>query len=281
MNADFGIVNTDALGLLFYNYEMTIPEVQEHKLSVPGRDGEIDLTSAYGKEAYLNRTVTLFLCDTSDMKRRRETQSAITTAIHGKRNNLVISDSPLHTIKGRWGVEVEELPNITKYTITGDCYPFRNRGTHTYRINAAGGVTIALEGGDKHTRPVIEVASPAVIEYEGRTWNLNPGAYYIEDLYFHSGVNYLHIDTYPTGGSVTWTDLKNKNVTWAELGTKRLSEWKWGTNPPQEQSTWADLKNKNVTWKELGTKPLIEWQHPVDTTNEIFMVYIQYDREDF
>lgn len=282
ITADFGIISTGELGLILEDYVIPAPEIQEHVLEVPGRDGSIDLSSVYGKVSFRNREVMFVLADTvRDLSARQEVRRSLQTAIHGKRLGLVLSDHPEYTIPGRWRVEVDENDVFSRYTITGDCEPFRLLGTFTYRFNAAGGVLVALPGGDKHVRPVIQVNRVAVVQFEGRTYQLNPGAYYIEDLYFHEGNNLLYVDTFPDGGSVTWGDLTAEGITWGDFATKRVSEWRWGDEPPQERATWGRLNADEVTWGDLKGKSVYEWQYPVDPSDERHAVYIQYTREDF
>lgn len=281
IDANFGVISTDELGLLFQDFDIPTPEIQEHKIEIPYRDGSVDLTSAYGKTAYNNRVVTLKLADARDYQTRQTARRSLQTAIHGKERDLVLSIQPEYTIRGRWSIEVDETHARTLYVVTGDCQPFRLLGTFTYRFNAAGGVLVALPGGDKHVRPIIQVNRPAVIQFEGATYQLNPGAYYIEDLYFHEGTNVLYVDTFPDGGSVTWNDLKSQSVTWGEFASKRVSEWRWGDEPPQERATWGCLKSDEITWRDFSAKAVFEWQYPVDPTDESYTVYIQYTREDF
>ncbi len=46
--------------LHFAALQINEPDVQTYQLSVPGRDGVLDLTDAlYGKTTYLNRTITM------------------------------------------------------------------------------------------------------------------------------------------------------------------------------------------------------------------------------
>lgn len=279
VNADFGSITTKGLGLVISEYTIESPDIQEHKLEIVGRDGNLDLSGAYGKIAYRSRKVTINLHDTRhDRKARRDAQRKLISAIHGKNNDLVLSDAPEYTIRGRWHVDVTtENRFYTEYTITGDCYPFRYRGAQTYLINAAGGLVLSLPSGDQMVNPTIEVDRRALVTFGGKTYWLEAGSWKIRDIWFVSGENEIIINTYPDySGIVRLSDLAGKKLSY--YAGKRLYDIAAGENPvavPDKLSDYA-----GYLLRDLSGKKLVELAHYAKP-GDLYSAYIQYDWSDF
>ena len=251
------------------------PEAKTYQADIPGRDGMLDYTDAFGVIRYDNRTVTVEAYEIGDIAARMEHRRAICSDMHGKSCMLSLSTLDGYTFSGRCNVEYDEDGSQTVYTLSFDCEPYKLKETCTYRVNAAGGVTINLACGRKRVCPTIEVNHRALVSMDGRTWVLEPGASRIRDLWISGDPNIVTIDTHPEYCVTYWTDYTGK--TWDDLAGKRWSEVGAGSQPLQEGSPWTDYTGK--TWADLAGKRWVELMHTA-TPGDEYAAYIQFDWSD-
>lgn len=111
--------------LRFASFQINEPDVQTYHLSVPGRDGVLDLTDAlYGRTTYLNRTITMNFW--TEFDHDGHLQSELMNALHGKRMAFILDNDPEYYWTGRLSVHVQKnCPAITEVVITADCDPFK------------------------------------------------------------------------------------------------------------------------------------------------------------
>lgn len=111
--------------LRFASLQIDEPEVQTYQLTVPGRDGTLDLTEAlYGLTAYLNRTITMNFW--TEFDHDSHLQSVLMNALHGKRMAFILDNDPEYYWMGRLSVHVQKTcPAITEVVITADCDPYK------------------------------------------------------------------------------------------------------------------------------------------------------------
>lgn len=111
--------------LHFASLQINEPEVQTFQLTVPGRNGVLDLTDAlFGHTAYLNRTITMTFWTEHDTD--SHLQSELMNALHGKRMAFILDTDPEYYWIGRLAVHVQKnCPAITEVVITADCDPFK------------------------------------------------------------------------------------------------------------------------------------------------------------
>lgn len=111
--------------LHFASLQIDEPDVQTYQLTVPGRDGILDLTeSLFVRPAFLNRKITMNFW--TEFDRDGHLQSVLMNALHGKRMEFSLDVDPGCYWTGRMLVHVQKTcPAITEVVITADCEAYK------------------------------------------------------------------------------------------------------------------------------------------------------------
>lgn len=259
-------------------FELPLAKAKTYCIDVPGGNGTIDLTASHGDVVYENRTMVFTLAKLGAFlpSEFEAVKTRFANFLNGRRFDFAITIDPGYMYSGRFSVDdAYSTMHIGRIKVSVDAEPYKLRETCTYRVNAAGGVTINLACGRKRVCPTIEVNHRALVSMHGRTWVLEPGASRIRDLWLSGDPNIITIDTYPEYCVTYWTDYAGK--TWADLAGKRWSEVGAGSQPLQEGSPWSDYVGK--TWADLAGKRWVELMHPA-TPGDEYAAYIQFDWSD-
>lgn len=190
--------------------EFSAPEYQENFLTVPGRDGALDLSAALtnGAPTYHSRTLTVKLeCSEGT---RLEREAAINTMLNwldGWRQDIVLPDDPDHYITGRVSVAREYNDNAhAAVAVTAVCDPWRYAREETlYTLTAEAGEKTAqlVNSGRRTVAPLLSITGGTILlKYGAYSWALGDGIYQLPDL------------TLPQGGGT---------LTYSGTGTLRIS----------------------------------------------------------
>lgn len=191
------------------------PDAKTYQAEIPGRDGLLDYTDAYGVVRYENRTVTIEAYEIGDIAARMEHRRAICSDMHGKTCTLALTTLPGYTFTGRCSVEYDEDGSETTYKLSFDCQPYMSAGERTFVGNCAGGVDLVFMSGDKPVKPRIEVPRRSIIIFNGRQYEVEAGTWTFDGIVFKRGRNELYINTYTEPGTTTWGDLQS--MTWEQI----------------------------------------------------------------
>lgn len=192
------------------------PEAKTYQAEIPGRDGLLDYTDAYGVVRYENRTVTVEAYEIGDITARMEHRRAICSDMHGKTCTLALTTLPGYTFTGRCSVEYDEDGSETAYKLSFDCQPYMSAGERTFYANCAGGVDLVFMSGDKPVKPRIEVPRRSIIVFNGQQYEVEAGTWTFDGIVFKRGRNEVYINTYTEPGTTTWGDLES--MTWEQIG---------------------------------------------------------------
>lgn len=192
------------------------PEAKTYQAEIPGRDGLLDYTDAYGVVRYENRTVTIEAYEIGDITARMEHRRAICSDMHGKTCTLALTTLPGYTFTGRCSVEYDEDGSETTYKLSFDCQPYMRAGERTFYANCAGGVDLVFMSGDKPVKPRIEVPRRSIIIFNGQQYEVEAGTWTFDGILFKRGRNEVYINTYTEPGTTTWGDLES--MTWEQIG---------------------------------------------------------------
>lgn len=178
-------------------WELSPAEFRTQFVEVPGRDGELDLSTALtdGAPRYSNRTLVATL-ERSDGT-RLDREAAINTMVNwldGWRMDIRLPDDDAHYLTGR--VHVAKLysdPAHAAVEVTAVCDPWRYNNHETIvRVTAA---TEAQEvrltnSGRRSVVPVIEIAGDSAsvnLVYGAFSWALGAGIYQLPDIVVPQG----------------------------------------------------------------------------------------------
>lgn len=116
----------DDLGLILTKTELPMPSPKFIKVSIPGMDGDLDLTDYFGRVRYENRKITMTFAVNESYIARYSTGTRIATLFHGKKIRIVFDDDPDHYYEGRINMEQLEVKGKHhKLTLVADCDPYK------------------------------------------------------------------------------------------------------------------------------------------------------------
>ena len=197
----FGSYDTARDGLwTLTGWSLSAALYRENYVTIPGRDGDLDLSAALtdGEPRYGSRTLTATF--ESSEGTRLERESIINTMINwldGWRMNIVLPDDPDHYVTGRVRVQRDyNDPAHAAVTVTAVCDPWKYLNRETTTLLIAGPTTEMAtlpNYGRKTVGPVLTISGEGanvLLAVDGASWALGPGVYQLPDL------------TVPQGGKV-------------------------------------------------------------------------------
>lgn len=195
----FGEYDTAILGWTLTAWKLSDPVYRSTIVSVPGRDGDLDLSTALtdGVPKYTNRTLsaTFELSEGSRLERDLVI-SATVNRLDGMRMKIITPDDLSHYLEGRVRVEVlySDLAHAS-IRISAICDPWRYAVAETSVTVGAeeSKKTLSLlNGGRAHLIPKVVISGGDVlITGDGASWALSEGEYILPDLVLASGETLL------------------------------------------------------------------------------------------
>ena len=184
--------------LLMTSKNIGEPEVKTNYLSIPGRDGMLDLTEALGGIKYNNRTLTfefdLFQnpCIWWDLK------TEISNYLHGKKRKIILDADNKFYYFGR--CRISSFTNdttVAHLTIECECDPYKYKLNLTKKqFQIPPGVNnkkIAIYNLEREIVPTIYVDKDVVIEFNGESFQLTKGENIILNIVLKKGENIFTI----------------------------------------------------------------------------------------
>lgn len=179
------------------SWTLSAAEHRSQYVEVPGRDGDLDLSTALtdGAPRYGSRTLTVTL-ERSDGT-RLDREAAISTMINwldGWRMDIRLPDDETHYITGRVSVAKEyNDPAHAAVTVTAVCDPWRyNLHETVISLTAAADAQTArlTNSGRRSVVPTLQItgenASVSLV-CGTNSWALSAGVYQLPDLVVHQG----------------------------------------------------------------------------------------------
>lgn len=196
--------------LIMHEKIVSPPVPKTNYVSVPGRDGDLDLTEALsGVVNYQDRKASYtFLLTDGTHADRVELISQIIGLLHGKRVQIIDTDDyPDHYMVGR--LSVTDVSNNNAYgilKIEAVCQPWRyasNQQSKSVTVAASDGtVTVTLSNtGYKTVTPTITVTGSINLTYGTTSTALSAGTYTLAGLRLTPGANTV---TVSGSGTITF-----------------------------------------------------------------------------
>lgn len=195
--------------LILHEKIVSPPVPKTNYVSVPGRDGDLDLTEALsGVVNYQDRKASYtFLLTDGTHADRVELISQIIGVLHGQSVQIIDTDDyPDYYMNGR--LTVTDVSNSNAYgilKIEAVCQPWRyaiNQKTKAVTVTASDGtVTVTMtNSGYKTVAPTLTVTGSITLTYGSTSTTLSAGTYILAGLRFTPGVNTV---TVAGTGSIT------------------------------------------------------------------------------
>ena len=195
-------------GLIVAPYAIPMPEAQASFVEIPGRDGALDLSEAFGTVRYADRVIPLTLYARAPFD---ALISAFAADVHGRRMNVIFDRDPTFYYDARITLEdVERHPGYCELSLECRARPYKLEHFETaITVLPTGSATITLTNTRMPVVPTITVSAEMTLTFTiagvGYTINLAAGSHIVPSLVLTDGETEIDL----TGtGSITFTYRK-------------------------------------------------------------------------
>ncbi len=195
-------------GLIVAPYAIPMPEPQTNFVEIPGRDGALDLSEAFGTVRYADRIIplTLFVHAPFDAL-----ISALAADVHGRRMNVIFDRDPTYYYDARITIEdVERHAGYCELSLECRAKPYKlEHFETTITVLPTGTASVTLANTRMPVVPSITVSAEMALTFtlsgKDHTINLATGTHIIPSLVLAEGETVIGI----TGtGRITFTYRK-------------------------------------------------------------------------
>ena len=195
-------------GLIVAPYAISMPEPQTNYVEIPGRDGALDLSEAFGTVRYTDRIIPLTLYARAPFD---ALISAFAADVHGRRMNVIFDRDPAYYYDARLTVEdVERHAGYCELSLECRARPYKlEHFETTITVLPTGSATATLTNARMPVVPTITVSAGMTLTFTllgmDYTVNLSVGTHIIPSLVLFEGDTAIEI----TGtGRITFTYRK-------------------------------------------------------------------------
>lgn len=190
--------------------ELSALEQQTNYVTVPGRSGSVDLSTAVsGLPVYNDRTLTATLETSEGTRAQRET--AINTMVNrldGLRLHIVLPDDPSGYLDGRISVarNYNDLAHAS-VTISAVCYPYKLKSAETTVTASLTEVDteISLSCDRRPVVPTITTTAETVLTWGADSYTVSAGTRQLPGIRLTQGTHTLKARTTSGTGEITIT----------------------------------------------------------------------------
>lgn len=184
-------------GLILMPKTRPKPSPKYEYVSIPARNGDIDLTEAFGDVFYENLSYPLEFSVIDPINTWDDKLRTITNYLHGRKMKVVFSDDPNYYYLGR--ITVNELSsdrNIGLLSLDCNFEPYKYKNEVTIKeYEVSEGNTYIFPNGRMKVVPTLTLSSAMTISFNGVSHSLNAGTYKALDIEFVEGDNEISITT--------------------------------------------------------------------------------------
>ena len=195
-------------GLIVAPYAIPMPEPQTNFVEIPGRDGALDLSEAFGTIRYADRIIPLTLYARAPFDALISTFAA---EVHGRRMNVIFDRDPTYYYDARVTVEdVERYAGYCELSLECRTKPYKLEHFETaITVLPTGSATVTLTNTRMPVVPTITTSAGMAltfsIEEAVYTINLAAGAHVVPSLVLMEGETEIGING---TGSIMFTYRK-------------------------------------------------------------------------
>ena len=197
----FGDYNTaEDWGLTMSTKKIPLPAPKTTLVSVPGRDGDIDMTEALDGVVHYDDRPASFVFEMLEgtPQKRIELAKEISRAIHGKLLRIIDQDDyPGYYLMGR--VTVTDVSHNKAYStikVSATCRPWRyavNEVSRTFVLTTLPRLVTLNNDGDMVVNPRIQVSGYMTMEFGTSSAQLSAGTYILPSFRLKPGLNTLKL----------------------------------------------------------------------------------------
>ena len=197
----FGDYNTaEDWGLTMSTKKIPLPAPKTTLVSVPGRDGDIDMTEALDGVVHYDDRPASFVFELLDgtPKKRIELANEISRAIHGKLLRIIDQDDyPGYYLIGR--VTVTDISHNKAYStikVSAACRPWRyavNEVSRTFVLTTLPRLVTLNNDGNMVVNPRIQISGYMTMDFGTSSVQLGTGTYVLPSFRLGPGLSPLKI----------------------------------------------------------------------------------------
>lgn len=201
----------DDLGMYLTEAVISPPEVRTNYVDIPGRDGQLDLSTALdGEIHYQNRTISLTFVSTSALSGMSwpEFFSSMASLLHGQKAILAFDGDDGWYYSGRGAISSYEMDG-TRWTLKVDfsCDPWRYKEEQT-EVSASlteEDTEISLSCDRMPVVPTITVDAETVLTWGADSYTVDAGSHRLPGIRLTEGTHTLKARTTAGTGTITIT----------------------------------------------------------------------------
>lgn len=186
-------------GLILNSRKNTPPEPKYVKVSVDGRDGDLNLSRALtGDMRYSNREVSYgFVATDGSQVEREELISNIINEIHGQEIKIIEPDNPDLYLLGE--VKVSNIQNNKAYAtfeVSATCEPYRyfvNEVNRIINLTSTEANVVLNNTGTKSIIPMLTVSGEVNIKYNDTSVSFSDGSFKLTSLVLRKGATVITV----------------------------------------------------------------------------------------
>jgi len=177
-------------GLIVAPYAIPMPEPQTNFVEIPGRDGALDLSEAFGTVRYADRIIPLTLYARAPFD---TLISAFAADVHGRRMNVILDRDPTYYYDARVTLEdVERHAGYCELSLECRAKPYKMEHFETtITVLPTGNATVTLTNARMAVVPTITVSAEMTLTYtlnmKEYTVNLATGTHIVPSLVLMEG----------------------------------------------------------------------------------------------
>lgn len=178
-------------------WELSAAVYRSNFVTVPGRDGDLDVSTALtdGVPRYGNRTLkATFECSEGSRLEREDAITTMTNWLDGWQMDIILPDDPDHYISGRVHVERNyNDPAHAAVTVTATCQPWKfNKNEAAVQLTTGTDEQTArlTNYGRRTVVPLLTISGEAAsvrLQFGTAIWQLSAGTYQLPDLVLPPG----------------------------------------------------------------------------------------------
>ena len=184
-------------------YEIPMPKVQTNYVSIPGRNGMLDLSESYGEVKYSNRSIAITMYAVGNYD---AVVSELLNTVHGKSMNITFSKDNSFYYIGR--VDVSSIAKHNGYcqiAISVNAEPYKRKQSETTKSRTGSG-TLTLTNLAMPVVPSVTATAAATLACTiggvVKTFSVTTGTTMLPELLLPAG---SLVVTVTTSGKVTFT----------------------------------------------------------------------------
>ena len=185
----------DNWDLLMVQKNISTPTPKTSYVEIPGSNGHLDLTEAFGEILYNSRSLSFNFDIFQSSDTWWNSRKIISNYLHGQTHKIVLDQDPEYYYTGR--CSISDFSNdftVAHMTITAECDPYKYKIEETRILTIISPATlVSCPNGRKRVVPTIIVDGTVNFEFENVSYSLGTGTHKILNIVFVEGNNKVNI----------------------------------------------------------------------------------------